>query len=377
MEEQENKRRLYARILVNFALTLTGIVLVVLFLGDVLRFFLPFVIALVIAAIANPMVRFLEKKVKLKRKHGSVVIIVAVLAVVVGLLYLLGWILVRELFRLVGDIPTLLENAQELLTVLAGKLQGIYDRLPEKFQGSVFSALGGLEVWIERLVANFEIPSIGMAGAYVKNFLDGVLIAVISILAAYFFIADHDKLVAGLQKIIPSTVTEYYKLVMQNIRSAVGGYFKAQFKIMLIIIVVLFLGFEFLGVPYSFLLALLTAFLDFLPVFGTGTIIGPWVIVDLITGKYSDAIFLTILYLVCQLIKQFLQPKMVGDSIGMSPLATLFFMFVGYRFGGVLGLIIGIPVGMVLVNFYRLGMFDRLIRGAKIIINSVNEFRKY
>lgn len=377
MEEQENKRRLYARILVNFALTLTGIVLVVLFLGDVLRFFLPFVIALVIAAIANPMVRFLENKVKLKRKHGSVVIIVAVLAVVVGLLYLLGWILIREMFRLIGDVPTLLENAQELLTVLAGKLQGIYDRLPEKFQGGAVSALGGLEVWIERLVANFEIPSIGMAGVYVKNFLDGVLIAVISILAAYFFIADHDKLVAGLQKIIPSTVTEYYKLAMQNIRSAVGGYFKAQFKIMLIIIVVLFLGFEFLGVPYSFLLALLTAFLDFLPVFGTGTIIGPWVIVDLITGKYGDAIFLTILYLVCQLIKQFLQPKMVGDSIGMSPLATLFFMFVGYRFGGVLGLIIGIPVGMVLVNFYRLGMFDRLIRGAKIIINSVNEFRKY
>ena len=75
--------------------------------------------------------------------------------------------------------------------------------------------------------------------------------------------------------------------------------------------------------------------------------------------------------------KQMLQPKMVGDSIGLNPLLTLFFMFVGYRFGGIFGMIIGIPVGMVLVNFYRVGIFDRLIRGFKIIANSINEYRKY
>lgn len=368
---------LYARILVNFLLTLIMVLLVVFFADDVLRFFLPFVIAMVIATIANPMVRFLERKVKVKRKHGSVIIIVVVLGAVVGVFYLLGYILFRELFRLIGDFPELLEKAQELLAVLSQRLQGIYDRLPVKMQGGVSSIAGGLEGFIERTVSNFEMPSISVAGTYVKNILDGILIAVITVLAAYFFIADRDKLVDGLQKLMPSSVIEYYKLIMQNIRSAVGGYFKAQFKIMLIIVVVLFIGFEIVQVPYSFLLALLTAFLDFLPVFGTGTIIGPWVIVDLITGKYAEAIFLTVLYIVCQLIKQLLQPKMVGDSIGMNPLATLFFMFIGYRLGGILGMIIGIPVGMILVNFYRIGLFDRLIRGAKIIANSINEFRKY
>lgn len=376
-ELPKGNRILYARILVNFLITLFGVVLFVVLVDDVLRFFLPFVIALVIAAIANPMVRFLEKKVKVKRKHGSVIIIVVVLGVVVGLLYLLGYILFRELFGLLQDLQDIQEKAQELLLLISQRLQGIYDRLPVKLQGGVSSLARVLEGWLEKAVSDFDMPSISVAGSYVKSILDGILIAVITILAAYFFIADRDKLVEGLQKLIPSTVTEYYRLIMENIKSAVGGYFKAQFKIMLIIIVVLFAGFEILGVPYSFLLALLTAFLDFLPVFGTGTIIGPWVVVDLITGKYGEAVFLTILYIVCQLIKQLLQPKMVGDSIGMNPLATLFFMFTGYRLGGIIGMIIGIPVGMVLVNFYRIGIFDRLLRGIKILANSINEFRKY
>ncbi len=371
------EKDIYKRILVNFLLTLTGVVLFVLFIGDVLRFFLPFVIAFIVAAIANPMVRFLEKRVKVKRKFGSVIIIVLVLGAVVGLLYLISYILIRELIDLIGDLPTLLEDAQELIEELSQNLQGVYNKFPESIQKGLGSVASSLEGWLEKTISEFEMPSISVAGNYVKNIIDGILVAIITILAAYFFIADHDKLVDGLKKIMPGTVIEYYRLIVKNIKSAVGGYFKAQFKIMLIIIVILFAGFELLGVGYSFLLALLTAFLDLLPVFGTGTVIGPWVVVDIVMGRYKEAIVLTVLYLVCQLVKQLLQPKMVGDSIGMNPLATLLFMFVGYRLGGILGMIIGIPVGMVLVNFYRIGIFDRLIRGIKIIADSINEYRKY
>lgn len=370
-------KNIYKRILVNFLVTLVGVILCVLFLGDVLRFFLPFVIGFVISAIANPMVRFLEKKMKVKRKYGSAIIIVLVLGAVVGVLYLIGYILVKELVGLFSDLPQLLENAQNLLDELSDKLYGFYDMLPEGMQTGIGSVGDNLESWLDKTIADFEMPSISAAGDYVGGLIEGVLIGIITILAAYFFIADRDKLVEGLKRIVPASFQEYYGLVMKNIKSAIGGYFKAQFKIMLIIIVILFIGFEALGVDYSFLLALLTAFLDLLPVFGTGTIIGPWVVVDIITGKYVEAIVLTVLYLVCQFTKQMLQPKMVGDSIGMNPLLTLFFMFVGYRLGGILGMIIGIPVGMVIVNFYRVGIFDRLIRGFKIIANSINEYRKY
>ncbi len=371
------EKDIYKRILVNFLLTLVGVVLFVIFIGDVLRFFLPFVIGFVIAAIANPMVRFLEKRVKVKRKYGSAIIIIFVLAVVIGLLYLTCYILIRELINFAGDIPELLEKAQLLIEELSQKLYGVYERLPVELQNVLNNIMNSLDGWLEKTMSEFKMPSISVAGGYVGSIIEGILIAIITILAAYFFIADRDKLVELIKKITPGTLQEYYNLVVHNIKSAVGGYFKAQFKIMLVIIVILFIGFEILGVDYSFLLALLVAFLDMLPVLGTGTVIGPWVVVDVLTGNYVEAIVLTVLYLVCQLVKQFLQPKMVGDSIGMDPLATLLFMFIGYRFGGILGMIIGIPVGMVLVNFYRIGVFERLIRGFKILVNSINEYRKY
>ena len=370
-------KEIYKRILVNFLVTSVAVVLCILFLGDLLRFFLPFVIGFIIAAIANPMVRFLEKKMKVKRKYGSAIIIVLVLVAVVGVIYLIGYILVRELVDLIANLPKIMTEAQNLLDELSDKFYGIYEKLPEGIQNGVGSVGNSLESWLDKAITDFEMPSISAAGDYVGSFIEGILIGIITILAAYFFIADRDRLVDGIKKIVPNSFQEYYGLVMNNIKSAIGGYFKAQFKIMLIIIVILFVGFGALRVKYAFLLALLTAFLDLLPVFGTGTIIGPWVVMDIITGNYIEAIVLTVLYLVCQFTKQLLQPKMVGDSIGLNPLLTLFFMFVGYRFGGILGMIIGIPVGMILVNFYRIGIFDRLIRGLKILAKSINEYRKY
>jgi len=370
-------KKIYKRILVNLLLTITVVVLCVLFLGDLLWFFSPFVIGFFIAVIANPMVRFLEKRMKVKRKYGSAIIIVFVLGAVVGLLYLLGYVLINELIDLAGNLPYLMKEAQALLDEVMESLQGFYAKLPVGVQGVVDGLGTKLDSWLDKNMTGISLPTISQAGSYVGSFVEGILIGIISIIAAYFFIADRDKLVAGIKKITPTSVQEYYGLVVKNIKSAIGGYFKAQFKLMLLILAILFIGFWALGVNYAFLLALLTAFLDMLPVLGTGTIIGPWVVVDIITGKYLEAVILTILYLICQLIKQLLQPKMVGDSIGLSPLLTLFFMFVGYRFGGILGMIIGIPVGMVLVNFYKMGLFDRLIRGFKILAKSINEYRKY
>ena len=80
----------YVKIIVNFLVTLFGILLVIFLLPKLLRFFLPFVIAFVISSIANPLVRFMEKRIKIVRKHSSAIIIVLVLGAVVGILYLLG-----------------------------------------------------------------------------------------------------------------------------------------------------------------------------------------------------------------------------------------------------------------------------------------------
>ena len=81
----------------------------------------------------------------------------------------------------------------------------------------------------------------------------------------------------------------------------------------------------------------------------------PWIAIDLINGTYRNALVLTLLYVVCLIVKQFLQPKVVGDSIGISAFSTLLFLFIGYRIDGILGMILGIPIGMVVVALYKPG----------------------
>ena len=102
-----------------------------------------------------------------------------------------------------------------------------------------------------------------------------------------------------------------------------------------------------------------------LPFLGTGTVLIPWAVFKLLSGDIRYAVGLVILYLVTQLVRRIIEPKLVGDSIGMNPLATLIFMYIGYRVGGVLGMILAVPIGAIVLNFYKAGTFDRVINGFK------------
>lgn len=372
-----HETKIYARIFVNFLLTLAGILLVVFLGPGLLTFFMPFVIAFIISSIANPIVRFLEKKVKIARKYASVVMIVFVLGVVVGLLYLLIFFLVKQTMNLYDDRFALYNSIAEILDNFTGRLSGLFEMLPDSLQNTLNNLLESLSVWGESFVTNIQLPDISTVGSYVGSVVEVIFFSIITILAAYFLTAERDNMGEWLGKVMPQPVKHYYHMIVNSFKKAVGGYFKAQFKIMIILTVIMFIGFEILNISYSFLLASGIAFLDFLPVFGTGTVFWPWLIVDIVVGDYKQAIFLGIMYLVCQLVRQILQPKMVGDSVGINPLAALLYMFIGYRFAGVLGMILGIPAGMILVSLYQAGLFDQLIKGIKIIAHDINEFRKY
>ncbi len=372
-----NEPKTYARIIVNFLITLAGVLLAAFFLPKLLHFFLPFVIAYFISSIANPFVRFMEKKIKILRKHSTVLMIVLVLGAVVGVLYLLVSFLVKQVVNLYEDRFNLYNEAKIILDNFTDNLDGLYELFPVSVQESLSHIQDNLAVWAESFLANIELPGISTVGSYVGSIVDVIFVTIITILAAYFMTAERDAIGELLTGRLPESVTRYYHMIIDSFKKAVGGYFKAQFKIMLILMAIMFIGFEIMSISYSLLLAFVIAFLDFLPVFGTGAVFWPWLVVDVIIGDYKQAIFLGCMYLACQLIKQLLQPKMVGDSVGMNPLAALLYMFVGYRLGGILGMIIGIPAGMILVNLYEAGMFDRLIKGIKILAHDINEFRKY
>ncbi len=373
MEKREGN--IYLKILVNLIIYIVGILFFIFLFPKVFRFFLPFIIGWIISAIANPLVKFLEQRIKILRKHSSALIIIIVIAIVILAIYGIIAFLITQTQSLIDDVP----NISKLVT---DRFNQVFESLSDVFGISAVEAKKTFDDFVlnirDEYASLFDTEKISeFTISFARNVVDYILMTLIVFMSAYFFIKDRNVIVEKVKKLTPKSVLGNYNIVAQYFKQAVGGYFKAQFKIMLILIIIMFIGFKFIGTNYSFLIAALTGILDVLPVFGTGAVLWPWALVEFILGNYFEAIILMVIYLVCQLVKNILQPKLVGDSIGLNPLATLLFMYIGYRFGGIVGLIVAIPLGLIIVNLIRAGMFDNIKRGFKILINDINQYRKF
>ena len=138
----------------------------------------------------------------------------------------------------------------------------------------------------------------------------------------------------------------------------------------------LVIGLGILRVDYVLLIALGIALLDFFPFFGTGTVMVPWAIIKILSGDYKMAIGLLIIWGVGQLARQIIQPKIVGDSVGVPPIPTLFLLFIGYKFGGVFGMILAVPLGLIIFTMYEEGVFETTKNSILILVEGINRFRK-
>ncbi len=367
----------YFKILVNLMVALFTIVCLCFIFPKLIVFFMPFVVGWVISMIANPLVRFLERRVKIVRRHGSMMIIIGVLAAVIGLGYLGVSRLLAEGVNLVAHLPEMYGNLQEDFEEIGQNLEVFYSRLPKDTQEKLTELGSELTGYLGGLVQAIGEPTFAAAGNFAKN-VPGTLIAIImSILSAYFFTAERDAILAEVKKNVPSSIWDRVSGVIHDLKRVVGGYFKAQFKIMGVVYVLLVIGLFILRVDYVLLVSFLIAFLDMLPFFGTGTVLWPWAAIKILSGNYQIAVGLIILYAVTQIVRQVIQPKIVGDTIGMNPLATLIFMYIGYKISSIVGMIIAVPAGMILINLYQAGVFDNQIRCVRELVNDINEFRKF
>jgi len=135
-------------------------------------------------------------------------------------------------------------------------------------------------------------------------------------------------------------------------------------------------GFLILRVRYGALISIGIAILDFLPVFGTGTVLWPWAVIKVLGGDFKMAIGLLIIWGIGQLARQLIQPKIVGDSVGMPPLPTLFLLYIGYKLGGVVGMIVAVPIGLIALTMYQEGALQTTKDSVKILTAGINHFRR-
>ena len=366
----------YAKVILNILTALVILFLCIFLLPKCIYFFLPFVIGWIIACIASPIVRFFEVRLKVRRKGASAIVIVAVLAAVIFLVYAVGSKIIQELAGFISELPKLWEGVMAEFNQIGANLQGIYNRLPTDVQNTLNNIGMTMRTYFSNKMEDAGTPTFEAVGNVVSQLPDIFLGSIMCILSAYFFVADKSYMSDVVKKYMPDSIRYRFDLIRRSLRKAVGGYFKAQLKIEFWVYLLLVIGLLALHVRYALLVALGIAFMDLLPVFGTGTIMIPWAIIEILSKNYKMAVGLLIIWCVGQLVRQMIQPKIVGDSMGMDAIPTLFLLFIGYKAAGVLGMILAVPIGIIVVNLYEEGVFDTTKQSFQILAAGFNRFRK-
>lgn len=367
----------YLKIFLNLIVVGLGLLFCVWILPKLIGFFLPFVIGGIIAALANPVVQFLEKRLKIRRKAGSAFTVILVIAIVALLLYGVIQLLVGQIIGFVDTIPIMLQSVETDLSRFGDSMQGVFDRVPTVLRVELDKIGASLTGYFSSLMTKLSTPTVEWVGNFAMNVPSAIVGVVMCLLSSYFFIAERDDAQRFWHRYVPESIKEKWMIVKKSFKKSFGGYLLAQLRIEVWMYLLLVIGLTFVGTKYVALVALGIAFLDLLPVFGTGTILVPWAVIKMIGGNYRTAIILLVLWGGGQLLRQLIQPHIVGDSVGMPTLPTLFLLYIGWKMGGVGGMILAVPIGLVTVNLYQSGAFDTARDSVRILIRDLNAFRRY
>lgn len=366
----------YSKAVVNLAVAAAILLCVIFLLPRALIFFSPFVAGWIIALIAGPLVRFFEEKIRLKRKIGSAFVIVSVIALVVLLIYLIGSWLAGQLTGLVSSLPEMWEGMESDLKEVGRRLDVFLSKIPGDTQLKLEDISAVIEGYMGDFLEKIGSPTIEAAGNLAKSLPSVFIGLIMALLSSYFFVAERQQLNEWFRNHMPASLVSRYQMIRHSLVQSVGGYLKAQLKIEVWMYLLLLIGLAVLQVNYFALIALVIAFLDFLPFLGTGTVLIPWAVIRFLTGDYKTVIGLLIIWGVGQLARQLIQPKIVGDSIGVPPLPTLFLLYIGYKVGGVVGMIVAVPIGLLVFSLYEDGAFDTTRKSFLILVAGINGFRR-
>ncbi len=322
-------------------------------------FYMPFLVAFVISLMLEPVIRFMMRKFKFKRKTSSIIVLVIVIGLILGLIIWGIATIISEGSNLLENLGTYFTNASNLINKFVNSQTLKKINVPESVSNMILNSskelLSAVTVWINSFVKSLiegltSIPSIG------------IYIAV-TFLSLYFICTDKVYMIDQLEHHLPEIwVKKLYKH-LKEIVTVLGKYLKAEATLISISFVISLIGLYIfkiagLNVKYPLLYALGIGFVDALPIFGSGTIMIPWAIISACNGDLKLGISILVLWIIMSVVRQLIEPKIVGSHIGIHPIFTLIAMYTGFKISGVIGLFIG-PIALIILKNIYSNMLDK------------------
>ena len=304
-------------------------VLIAIFLYIALKYafwiFFPFVFAFALAFVIRKIVVILIKLTGLKIKEASFVILICCYILLFTSMYFLFSFLIKEGIGLAQNLPYIYQNDIEPI---------ITDFLS---RNTIQNSIINLSINdLKNITSTFILNISGKLANLALNVPDVLVTATVTIISSFFLCVDYDKIKNNILELFPVAFRKKLITIKQNIILSLGAMLKCYLIIFVITFIELFAGLSLLRVKYPFIVSFIIALADFLPLIGTGTVLIPWAIISFVSGKPAFSVGVIALYLIITLVRNIIEPKILGKNIGVHPLLTLAAMYIGLKLGGFL-----------------------------------------
>lgn len=333
-----------------------GLIILLLWLSCkfVLPVLIPFIIAFVISSLIRIPVKKLYGASEIRNKAISIITCIAFYVIVFSILAIAGTKLYHTISDFLFSIPSLYQNnilpaLNMVLDVVEHTLASmdaqIADEIVRIFQGYVDN--------VGEYIKTFSVNAIKVISGSLTEIPGFIIKFIVMIISTFFCMIDYNKILVFFIGCIPAKKETFVLDLIRYFKHTLLIYIKSYTLLFLLTYVELTIGFTIMKIPYAPLIGILIAVFDILPVLGVGGILLPWVVILLIMKNIPLAIGMLVLYLVISFVRNTAEPKLVGGQIGLHPLATLIFMYLGLRFLGFLGMFLFPVTVAVLVGMNR------------------------
>lgn len=197
--------RKYVKAVLNLITAAVILLFVVFVVPSVISYFMPFVIGWIIAMIANPLVRFLDEKIKIRRKAGSAIVIIAVIAVIVAGIYGILSLLAGQLKGFVEELPGLWKAMESDISNAGSSLENFSHYFSPNVQDQVARVLNSLMNLLSSAVDHLGSPTVSAVGNFAKNIPTIIVGVIMCLLSSYFFVAQREEVIAAFRRYVPES----------------------------------------------------------------------------------------------------------------------------------------------------------------------------
>lgn len=348
---EEFKKR--GRFIVNVFYWAIILIIIYLIFKYFLNLIMPFFIAIIFASILRPFIKFLNEKCRLRNDLAAILSCVLFFLIVGVLLVLTGARIVTSILDIYSKIPRLyaqsikpgLENAARNIDEFVSR----YSLGGEGGASVIDSLMPQLISSLGSAATSFSMNAVSRITGFAASLPSILLSAVICVIATVFMAVDYSRMASFLLRQLPEKAGEIAIRARSAFVKVLFRYGKSYLIIMLITFAEITIGLLIIGVKKAVLIGALIAVFDIFPIVGAGLVLLPWTIVSFLQGAAARGIGLAILYVVVIVVRQIMEPRIIGDRVGLHPLVTLMAMFVGASLFGGIGLF-GVPIAAAIVK---------------------------